>query len=167
MKKNKFILSLLAVVIAMGAMRYFDSFLITENCKGIVSFELAKDLERSKIIINSWNTEAKTAAGLSLGFDFLFILIYIYFLSLLVKKLTNNFKNHGLHIKPENLFVYLLVLVGVFDIIENIALIKLLLGDFKQIYSSVSYYFASLKFGLLALIIAYIMLGNLYLSVKK
>lgn len=66
-------------------MRYLDSQIQnSETAQGIISFELAKDLSKSEVILNSWNVVSKTAAGMSMGFDFLFLLVYslfIYFYS--------------------------------------------------------------------------------------
>jgi len=41
-----------------------------------------------------------------------------------------------------NLLIALIFIAAFFDCIENIALIKLLLGDLEQVWSSIAYYFA-------------------------
>ena len=50
--------------------------------RGIVSFELAGNYEVSRQILNSWNAEARIYAALSLGLDYLFLIVYALFISL-------------------------------------------------------------------------------------
>lgn len=163
-----FVLFLILLLITIGVMRYLNGFLITPSSpNGIVSFELAKESYISAEIINSWNTTAKTAAGLSLGFDFLFLLIYASFISLLIFKL-----NKKLFLKDDKnqlgmIFLLLPFLAAFFDIIENIALIKLLLGDIQIKWSLTAYYAAIIKFGLLLLVIGYILIGGLNIIFRK
>jgi len=159
-KKRITITLLVLLLISISVMRYLDDFLITKiSPNGIVSFELAKELSNSNEIINAWSTTAKSTAGLSLGFDFLFLLIYASFISRLVILINNR-----LFIKSKSIFLkqFLILLpfiAAFFDILENIALIKLLLGDLQQIWSSLAYYFAVIKFGLLIVVISYILVG--------
>jgi len=58
-------------------------------------------------------------------------------------------------------------LAAFFDIIENIALIKLLLGDLQQKWSSIAYYFAVSKFTLLLFGIIFIIISSIILFFKK
>ncbi len=167
--KNRFSITLLVLLLmSIAVMRYLDSFLINEvSQNGIVSFELAKELSNSNEIINAWDATAKSAAGLSLGFDFLFLLIYASFISWLVYLI-----NDRLFIKSKNIFfkkvsILLPFIVAFFDVLENIALIKLLLGDLQQKWSAMAYYFAVIKFGLLIVAISYILLGFLILVFRK
>ena len=43
---------------------------------GIVSFELAGSVEKSQLILDSWDYEAQLSAAFSLGFDYLFMALY-------------------------------------------------------------------------------------------
>ena len=138
---------LLLFIISTLTLNYFDKFLKTPAApNGIVSFELAQTLPKSQAILASWNEQAKTFAGLSLGFDFLYITIYTVFLALLLyfslKKITNN----KVLYKIGKTLIYLIFLAGLFDVIENIALIKLLSGQQQAILSRIAYGAASLKF---------------------
>ncbi len=161
--KNRFtIILLVLLLISIGVMRYLDHFLITEiSPNGIVSFELAKELSKSIEIINTWNATAKTAAGLSMGFDFLFLLIYASFITWLVYLI-----NDRLFIKSKNILILLPFIAAFFDILENMALIKLLLGNLQQKWSSLAYYFAVIKFGLLIVAISYVLVGG-FISILR
>jgi hypothetical protein len=58
-------------------------------------------------------------------------------------------------------------LAALSDMIENVALIKLLLGDLEQKWSSIAYYFAISKFSLLILGLLFIFISSFILILKK
>lgn len=149
-------------------MRSFDAPLKNDICKnGIVSFELAKDLGKTVKILDSWDANAKINAGLSMGFDFLFLLMYSSFMALLIFNINNRlWKNKSFH-KLGNLLIVLIFMAAFFDIIENMALIKILLGDLDQTWSSTAYYFALMKFAIILICIIYLLVNWLLLLFKK
>ncbi len=166
-KKGTIILLILLLVI-MGLMRYFDAFLMNSSCvNGIVSFEFAKDLENSKTIINSWNKQSVKAAFSSLALDFLFLMAYAAFIGLLIHKIVKRSKEKSFFSKLGELLIWGIILAALFDVIENIALLNLLSGNLNEIWSSVAYYFAILKFAIIIGCIMYILIGWLLLLVKK
>jgi hypothetical protein len=58
-------------------------------------------------------------------------------------------------------------LAAFFDAIENFALIKLFLGDLRQSWSSIAFYFASMKFALLILGVLFIVISWIMKIVRK
>lgn len=159
--KNKItILLLLAVFLNIVVIVIFDIPLKNENCKnGIVSFELAKDLKESKKIVESWDTKAKINAGLTLGFDYLFLLVYSSCLAMLIYNINNRlWENKSLYTIGQLLIIIIFV-AACCDAVENFALIKLLLGDLKQLWSSVAYYFAIVKFTIVLICIIYLIIN--------
>ncbi len=156
------------LVISIIAMRNFDSFLTNATTpNGIVSFELAKTLERSQEILNSWTGTAKIFAGLSIGFDFLFILIYSIFIALLVHKLNERLWRGKPFYRVGELLIWSMFIAAIFDTVENVSLIKLLIGNLKQYWVSIAYYFAIMKFVLIIVSILYIIANFFILLVKK
>jgi len=168
-KQNHFLFILLTLtIISMAVMRYLDSFLINDvSQNGIVSFELAKDISRSTQIMESWDSYSKTAAGISMGFDFLFLIFYSSFLSMLLFKLNDRLFTKTNHKRLSIIIISIPLIAALFDVVENVALIKLLLGDFQQKWTTMAYYFAISKFGLLTLAIAYILVSILVLTIRK
>ncbi len=167
--KNR-ITILLAIVVFVNVMvmSNFDAPLKNEVCEyGIVSFELAKDLDKSVKILESWDTKAKLNAGLSLGFDFLFLLVYSSFIALLIFNINNRLWKNNPFYKFGNLLIILIFVAAFFDLVENMALIKLLLGDLKQIWSSVAYGFAVMKFLIILICIIYLLVNWFLLLLKK
>jgi len=161
--KNTLLYSGLLGVILFLVLGYFNKPLVTEIApNGIVSFELAKDINTSISIISSWDLNAKINAGLSLGIDFLYIVIYSIFFATSCYLIAQKFvtKNNWIY-KTGLLLAKLQFVAALFDAIENIALIKLLIGSQNGIYSSIAFYFASIKFAIIAIGIIYIIAGFL------
>ena len=160
---------LIILIINMVVLRIFDAPLKNEiSSKGIVSFELAKDIDKTIQILDSWDANAKINAGLSLGLDFLFLLVYSSFITILIYSVNNRlWKNKSVY-KLGKLLIVLIFTAAIFDSIENIALIQLLLGDLKQTWSSIAYYFAFAKFTIVLICIFYLLVnGFLTIFSKK
>ena len=159
-KKRTFFTLLILLVLCIVAMRFFDAPLKNEiSPNGIVSFELAKELSNSKAIIDSWNEHSKASAGLSLGLDFLFLGLYSLFIGLLIFRVNERlWKGRSFYLVGK-ILIYAIFIAAFFDLIENIALIKLILGDFNQTWSSLAYYFATIKFGIVLLCIVYLLIA--------
>jgi hypothetical protein len=166
--KKSILVLLFLLIISIVVMRHFGAPLVNSACKkGIVSFELAKRIENSQAILNSWNEPAKISAALSLGFDFVFLVLYSLFVALLIYKLkTGLWKNKWLY-RFGNVLIWAAFLMALSDSIENIALIRLLQGDIRQVWASTAYFFAVLKFSLLAICVLYILVGFGFLLFKK
>ena len=58
-------------------------------------------------------------------------------------------------------------LAAFFDVIENIALLQLIYGSLEPFWSSITYYFAILKFAILVVAIVYVLGGIGLLLYKK
>jgi hypothetical protein len=167
-EKKFTIVLLILIVVLINVMRYFDAQIQhSGNFQGIISFEFAKDLSASITILNSWDTLAKTAAGLSMGFDFLFLIVYALFISILIHQINNILGKHSKFYTLGIILIWGVFLAAFFDLIENFALIKLLLGDLQQLWSSIAYYSAISKFSLLSLGILFILINSILLVFRK
>ena len=167
-EKRWTIISLIFLIGFIVLMRFFDAPLINEiSPNGIVSFELAKTLSNSEAIINSWDANALQSAKNSMAADFLFLMVYSFFISLIVHRLNNRVWKKGFVYQLGILICWSVFLAAFFDVIENIALVRLLYGDLLQLWSSIAYYFALLKFGLLALGILFILISLVGLPFKR
>jgi hypothetical protein len=167
--EKKFTYSVLyLLIISLVVMRYFDRFLINEiTPHGIISFELAGTLDRAVEIINSWSTLAKTYAGLSLGYDFLFLILYTSFIAILIHKLNQRLWTNKPFYRIGELLIWAMFFAAIFDTVENASLIKLLIGARQQFWVSVAYYFALAKFLLIIVGILYIVVNSIFLLTKK
>ena len=167
-EKNLTFFLAIATASILFSMLNIDYYLINDVCKnGILSFELAKDIQVSEAILNSWDTQAKINAGISLGLDFLFLMIYPPLIALLIHKL-NKILWTG---KP----VYIVGLIllfsqfftAIFDAIENICLIQLLLGSTDKLWALAAYYFAFMKFTLISIALIYLAINFIFLIIKN
>jgi ABC-type transport system involved in cytochrome c biogenesis permease subunit len=156
------------LIISLIVMRYFDRFLVNEiSPYGIVSFELAGTLDNAVAIINSWSELSRTYAGLSLGYDFLFLLIYTLFISLMIHKLNQRLWFKKPFYRIGELLIWSMFLTAIFDTVENVSLIKLLVGARQQFWVSVAYCFAIAKFLLIIISILYIIINSFLLLTKR
>ena len=157
--KNRIHIYFLGTIITVLVMRFLDKPLKNEIAtNGIVSFELAGSLQNSIDILNSWDANAKLYAGIGLGFDYLFMLMYSLLLYVLVKYLTSKFSNYSV-IKFGNILAIFMLIAGMLDAIENYSLIQLYLGNLDQMFSTVAYYSATLKFSVIGIGITYILIS--------
>ena len=159
---------LFLVVLCIAVLQYLDQFLINDTCTGgIISFELARDLETAGSYLNSWGEKGKVALSLGLGIDFLFPIAYATFFAILIHKLNFAFWFKKSFFKVGNLLIWCLFLAAVFDYVENIALINLVLGDMKQFWVSISFYFALSKFCVIFASFVYILINFCLFLIKK
>ena len=159
------LLGLIVVIVVL--LRFFDAPLKNETCpQGIVSFELAKDLGRSVVIIDSWDSFAKASAKRSMTLDFLFLVVYGLFIGLMIHKVNRVWGPSRFHTVGIAL-IYLVFIASFFDILENIALLLLLNGSLEQIWSSTAFYFAILKFFILALALVFIITSATAILLNK
>tara|TARA_R110001632_G_scaffold47202_6_gene119623 strand:+ start:22911 stop:23459 length:549 start_codon:yes stop_codon:yes gene_type:complete len=156
------------VVICIAVLKYLDQFLINDTCTGgIVSFELAGDLETVGSYLNSWGEQGKIAVSLGLGFDFLFPIAYTSFIGILIHKLNVRLWLNTSFFTFGNFLIWATFLAGIFDYIENIGLINLVLGDMEQHWVSIAFYFATIKFIIILIGILYILINFLLFLIKK
>ena len=167
--KDLLIISAILTLLVFLALRIYDEPLHTSAApNGIVSFEFAYNIDSAMEILYSWDSNAKMNAGLSLGIDYLFLVVYSLFFSISVYLIAQKFDNKFDLMKKLGIaLAVLLIIAGLCDAIENYALIKLLLGSENSIFPLTAYYFASLKFVIIGLALFYILSSFILLQVSK
>ena len=156
------------LVMTLTTMQFLNTNLTNITApNGIISFEFSKTLERAQEILDSWSPTAKVFAGLNLGLDFLFLIIYTLFLALLIHKLNERLWVGKPFHKIGEFLVWSMFIAAIFDTVENVCLIKLLTGNMEQYWVSVAYVFALVKFILIIVAILYIISNFFILLLKK
>jgi len=159
-----FILFLVLTVFWMIPMQIVGNKLVTSEAPaGIVSFELAGSLQSAEKIMSSWKVEGMRYAILDMGLDFLFILLYTITLisgSILVARKTGN--PTGFLGKMGFVIAFFCMIAGILDLIENYALIEILMGDGRDSHATIAFWAAIPKFIFAGLGILYILIGGLY-----
>lgn len=124
---------------------------------GIVSYELAWQLEKSQSILASWDARAQRYAAFGLGFDYLFMLAYSSLFALACLQAGQALAKRGWPLAGWNrLLAPGMFLAAAFDAVENLALSIMLLEAPANPWPWVAGACASLKFGLLFIGLVYI-----------
>ena len=128
--------------------------------QGIVSFELAGLPATTQAILDSWDPNARVHVGFSLGLDFLFMPLYAATIALgclwgagVLSRRRWPLAALG---RPLAWGVWLAVLC---DVVENIALWRLLAGPVTAPWPARARWCAMVKFGLLGLGLVYVMVA--------
>lgn len=160
-QKWAFVIFLVLTILLMVALQLLGAPLITDAAPlGIVSFELAGELSLAREIIASWGPEGKVYAGLNLGLDYLFIVVYASAIALgcilVAQSMTKRMTSLVL---PGVVLAWSQIAAALLDAIENYALIKVLLGSGQEIWPLIARWSALPKFAIVVLGIFYIFLG--------
>jgi hypothetical protein len=129
---------------------------------GIVSFELARTAERAQAIVDSWSDRARASALLSLGLDYLYLVIYPAAIALgavlVARRLAPRWRFGA---RFGFLIAWAVVLAGLFDAVENYALIRILQTADLAHWPGLAYHCAVAKFGLVVVGLFYLALGGI------
>ena len=159
---------LLSVTLLIG-MHSLDQTLITDAApRGIVSFELAGSIEKVGQILKAWGPEGKIYAALSLGLDYLFLIVYALFISLACVRIARYFKLRfsfpatcGFVLGWAQFFAALL------DAVENFALINLTFDSQRESWPIIARWCAMVKFGIVGAGLVFILTGTLIVLTLK
>lgn len=166
-QKGVFWAALVVTLAVMGILQVSGAPLKTKEAPGgIVTYELAGKLPKTQAILNSWDERAKIYAGLNLGFDFLFLLVYPFSIGLGCALVAGGF-GAGFWGGTGMLLAWLLPLAGLLDAIENYALIRLLLGSQETALSGLAKWCAIPKFAIVIAGIVYVLGGAAALWLGK
>ena len=135
---------------------------------GVVSFELAGSVERTHLILISWDANAKIRAAFGLGLDFVFILVYASTIAIgcgmtaqVLKRIRWPLTGWG------NLLSWAVILAAVLDMIENIALTTLIFGSVVFPWPEIARWCAIFKFTLIFVGIVYVIYGAVVALVER
>jgi hypothetical protein len=123
---------------------------------GIVSFELAGSVEKSQQILDSWNQNAQLYAAFSLGFDYLYMVLYSSTIALAClwgSRVLQAGRMSGVPVGI--LLAWGLWLAAILDGLENIALSLILLNTPAAPWPQVAQVSAAVKFLLIFLGLIY------------
>lgn len=151
-----------AVALAlMAALMVLDQPLRTTAAPdGIVSFELAGTMDTARRILDSWSPEARVAAGLSLGLDYLFLVIYAAAIAmgcgLVATRLTPTRPGFG---RLGVILAWSQFAAAGCDMVENLALILVLQGSVAPALPATARACAVIKFAVIGAGLIYAVTG--------
>ena len=160
---------LVLTILVMVALQVLGGPLKTDIAPyGIISFELAGTLPLAEKMVESWGKLGQIYAGVNLGLDFLFIVVYANCIGLGCVIVARNLSRQGAFLAATGIgLVWALWFAALFDCIENYALINLLLGSQQATFAMIAKWCAIPKFLIVGLCIAYIILGALATRIVK
>ena len=127
---------------------------------GIISYELAGSVQKSQAILNSWETNAQLHAALSLGVDYLFMVLYALTISLACLWAARVILRKGWPFARLGAWLaYGVCLAAVLDAVENIALVQQLFGKVVPPWPEIARWCALIKFGLIFIGLVFAFLG--------
>ena len=146
-------LALLLTLVMLG----LDRPLRTEAAPhGIVSFELAGDLESAQAMIAEWGDSGRLVAAFALGLDYLFLIAYAAALALGALFVAQRWPRWGALGRG---LAWGMGAAAFFDAVENYALLRLLLGDLDPLWPRLALAMAAPKFALVLAALVFVLLG--------
>lgn len=168
-QKRAFLGVFVFTLAAMMCMNIIGNPLVNETApQGIVSFEFAGTLDAAHRMMESWGEKGLISAGLSLGFDYLFLVVYALCIALgcvLVARAMQNRVKSLFAIGA--LLAWAQFLAAVLDAIENFALIRVLLGSSAELWPTLARFCAGPKFLIVSAGLLYIIIGLILLFTVK
>lgn len=140
-------LAFLAATIVVSAGMWATSGSLTTSVAphGIVSFEFSGDSETAALIIESWGDRGRIEAAFNLGLDFLFIAVWVPAIALGCLWVAQHF---GRYVRALRVIAVLQIVAGVLDMVENVALLNLLLAAPAEPWPQLAWWAAALKFSI-------------------
>ena len=168
-KKNTLTLSSFLFLICSVALFIIDGYIKNETVpNGIVSVEFIYSIENFNTAMLSWDGVAKSALGMSLGLDFLYIVFYslcLYLLLILVAETLERSSNTISQLLYA--MAYFTPCIGALDVVENWGLIQMLLGSQSDLWAKLAFYCAAIKFSCIALCVLVIAIAYVYAFAKS
>lgn len=135
---------------------------------GILSYEFARTPEMARAILDSWDAYTRIVAGIGLGLDFLYPLVYATAISLACLDVADKLREqHGRAAAVGVALFWGLWLAALLDYIENTALIFILLDSEMAIWPLIAFVCASVKFLFVIAGLLYGLGGWIFLAVRR
>jgi hypothetical protein len=166
-QRSALLISFLLSLALLTGMYSLDQILITKTApRGIVSFELAGSIEKVRQILKEWGPEGKAYATLSLGLDYVFLIVYALFISLFCVRIARHLKLRCSFLAAWGFGLgWAQFSAALLDAIENFALINLALDSQHESWPIIARWCALVKFGIVGTGLVYILAGTLFIFI--
>jgi hypothetical protein len=135
---------------------------------GVVSFELAGTVERSLLILSSWDVNVQLRAAFGLGLDYLFMVVYASTIAIGCGLAAQVLKRTGWPLGGwGNSLGWAVFLAAILDSIENLALTTLIFGSVVSPWPEIARWCAIFKFSLIFIGIVYVIYGGVVALVVR
>ncbi len=168
-RKGALVLSLTLFLVLLLVMQVLDGPLKSPAApRGIISYEMAKTPLAAQRILASWSDDAKIHAAFSLGIDYLFMVVYAFFIGLACVQISRILSARWPTIgRLGCLLAWGQFFAAVCDAVENLALFRLLIGSTLEMWPLAAWSCAVVKFSLVGMGWLYILCGGLMVVAAK
>jgi hypothetical protein len=168
-RRRAFIGIFIFTLAAMMGMNIIGQPLINEIApQGIVSFEFSGTIESAKRMMDSWGEKGRISAGLSLGFDYLFLVFYAICIALGCVLVARALQYRVKILFPVGvLLAWAQFFAAILDAIENYALIRVLLGSSENLWPALARLCAGPKFLIVTVGLLYVIVGLILFFIIK
>jgi hypothetical protein len=162
-RRRRLLWLIILMLALMVALQRIDRPLKTTTAPaGIVSFEFAGDLPQALRILDSWGERGRSAAGLSLGLDYLFLVVYASTIACGCTLIARHrYQSWPGFARLGKIAAWAVCGAAILDAFENYALIRLLMGVHNPWYAPIAWWCAALKFLFVVGGLGYIAVGAL------
>ena len=151
----------MTIASAIGSM-VSSAYLDRATSHSMVAWELAGSAIQSQKLLNGWGAEGMRLAGFCLGFDFFFLAAYVTSIGLACLWARDGFEERGWPLAGLGLILsFAMLAAGLFDGIENYALLQQLLHGADDGWAFTARIFAISKFGIVVLSLVFSALGSI------
>jgi hypothetical protein len=149
-------------LLTIGYMIWVRYYLSPLSSDELVQFEISKTAGKAQAIIQGWKNSGKYELGVeSIYFAYIFMALYTIAIALGCRFFSVCTGNE-IMIKGGKAFAWLIVGATLCDLVENIALSRMIRGDISQWNVSVAYNLARVKFSLVIVCLLFMLTCFLY-----
>jgi hypothetical protein len=135
---------------------------------GIISFEFAGDTSTAQAILDSWDGPTRVRAGFSLGFDFVFLILYSTTIACACAWIANGARDTSPLLATLGLVLaWGQWLAALLDAVENVGLWITLSNGPSAVWLQTAWWCAAAKFTLVILGLLYTILGAAWSAIRK
>lgn len=158
MKRNGsaiLLLSAIAALVMVIVMRLQGANLVLPNTpSGILALEFANTPEKLAYVLSLWD---KPSVKLNIYLDFIFLLAYTWFFVVASAVCSVKWQSLSMQLFGK-VSIRLAFLAAILDIVENILMLQSISGHYNSYSLHLTWYCAAIKFGLVILILTYIII---------
>ena len=135
---------------------------------GIISFEFAGDVSTAQAMLDSWDAQTHVRAGFSLGFDFLFMVLYSCAIACACAWISGGLRDVAAPLATAGLMLaWGQWLAALLDVVENTGLWITLSNSPSAPWLRVAWWCAAIKFTLVILGLLYTILGSAWAAIRR
>lgn len=151
----------IATAVLFVVLAIVDEAIKASGGPGIVAFELAGTTGRVAEILGHWGQQGRDAARVSLAIDFVYLVVYGIFLTLVVLELRDAARRRSwtAYARPGTAIAFLPGIAAACDVVEDVGLWLMIEGEGTARIPPIATAFAAVKFVALAIAIVYILAG--------